>query len=367
MKIGDSFYTFSNLIPNEENPSMNFPFFPFHNTNNNKIKFLLKEILGVNENEEKKYNNNSITNEKMNKILAFKENIFVHNKNLSLSTNNNKKKKKYFLGNKNDKNSQYNYIRPKSAIIHFKTNVKNSSMKSKFILDKNIFDISCIKNSKTKNNNFSYSKPKKKTKKNKNSLNYKKSKSKSLNLSHNFFEDVDIIKSEIKNKIMNLKYKKNKRPQIFVKRPIPTLNEKYLLFLPKEIKKDTKNKYNFFSYIKTDDMYHNNINIFNWKNKFRNKEKSNENKNKNNTIKNNLFNNYILKTKIEKISKLKKYSYKRNSKNTIYKPVKVKIDEIFNKYKNKQQNNEIAKGFSLNDEEGDFFLKIKSHPFKIKK
>ena len=166
---------------------------------------------------------------------------------------------------------------------------------------------------------------------------------------------------------MNLKYKKNKRPQIFVKRPIPTLNEKYLLFLPKEIKKDTKNKYNFFSYIKTDDMYHNNINILNWKNKFRNKEKTNENKNKNNIIKNNLFNNYILKTKIEKISKLKKYSYKRNSKNTIYKPVKVKIDEILNKYKNKQQNNEIAKGFSLNDEEGDFFLKIKSHPFKIKK
>ena len=160
MKIGDSLYTFSNLTPNEENPNINFPFFPFHNTNNNKIKFLLKEILGVKENEENKYNN-SITNEKMNKILAFKENIFFYNKNLSLSTNNNKKKKKYFLGNKNDKNNQYNYIRPKSAIIHFKTNVKNSSMKSKFILDKNIFDISCTKNSKTKNNNFSYSKPKK--------------------------------------------------------------------------------------------------------------------------------------------------------------------------------------------------------------
>ena len=107
-------------------------------------------------------------------------------------------------------------------------------------------------------------------------------------------------------------------------------------------------------------MYHNNINIFNWKNKFRNKEQANENKNKNNIIKNNFLIIIFLKQK-------QKYSYKRNSKNTRYKPVKVKIDEIFNKYKNKQQQNEIAKGFSLNEEECDFFLKIKSHPFKIKK
>ena len=63
-----------------------------------------------------------------------------------------------------------------------------------------------------------------------------------------------------------------------MKRPIPTLKAKYLFCLPKDLIKDTKNKYNFFSYIKTDDMYHNNINIFNWKNKFRNKEHENKNK-----------------------------------------------------------------------------------------
>ena len=44
---------------------------------------------------------------------------------------------------------------------------------------------------------------------------------------------------------------------MFIRRPIPTLNEKYLLYLPKDLQKDIKNKYNFFSYILTDDIYHN--------------------------------------------------------------------------------------------------------------
>jgi len=44
-------------------------------------------------------------------------------------------------------------------------------------------------------------------------------------------------------------------------------------------------------------MYHNNINIFNWKNKFRNKEQANENKNKNNIIKNNFLIIIFLKQK----------------------------------------------------------------------
>ena len=76
----------------------------------------------------------------------------MHNKNLSLNSNNkiseqntinNQKKKKYFLGtkNKNEKDSQNKSIRPKSAIIQFKTNIKSSSMKSKLNLEKNIFDI----------------------------------------------------------------------------------------------------------------------------------------------------------------------------------------------------------------------------------
>ena len=42
---------------------------------------------------------------------------------------------------------------------------------------------------------------------------------------------------------------------MFIRRPIPTVNDKYLLYLPKEIKKDIKNKYNFFSFILTDDLY----------------------------------------------------------------------------------------------------------------
>ena len=377
MKIGDSFYTFTNLTPNEEKFTLNFSFFPFHN-NSNKLKFLLKEILGIKENEESKYNNNSISNEKIKKVLAFKENIFVHNKNLSLNSNNkiseqntinNQKKKKYFLGtkNKNEKDIQNKSIRPKSAIIQFQTNIKSSSMKSKLILDKNIFDISCRKNSNDKNNNFSFSNMRKKNKKNENPLNYKKSRSKSLNVSHNLYEDVDEIKSVLKNKIMNLKFIKNKRPQMFIKRPIPTLNQKYLLFLPKEIIKDTRNKYNFFSYIKTDDIYNNNINIFHNKNKHKNKVQTSKNKikNKSNNKKNNLFNNFMLKSEIEKNPKTLKYTIRRNTKNTIYKPVKLKIDEIFNKYKIKQQT-ENTKGCNLNEEEGDFF-KIKSHPFKNKK
>ena len=73
----------------------------------------------------------------------------------------------------------------------------------------------------------------------------------------------------------------------------------------------------------------------------------------------------MLKSEIEKNPKTLKYTIRRNTKNTIYKPVKLKIDEIFNKYKIKQQT-ENTKGFNLNEEEGDFF-KIKSHPFKNKK
>ena len=46
---------------------------------------------------------------------------------------------------------------------------------------------------------------------------------------------------------------------MFRRRPIPPLNEKYIYHLPKNIKKDTKNKYNIFNFILTDNIFINNI------------------------------------------------------------------------------------------------------------
>ena len=312
-------------------------------------------------------------NEKMKKTLAFKENIFVHNKNLTLNENhknndfliNNSKRTKYFLNYNNNKNES-KYIRPNSAIINFNSNIKNSAAKSKIILDQNLFDISYIKNNRTKINIKTFTKNKKDYQKKKKSLKYKKSQSVDIsnNLNNNNFND---IKKEIRNKIMNLKFKKNNNPQMFIRRPIPTLNEKYLLYLPKDLQKDIKNKYNFFSYILTDDIYHNNINIIRSKKskKYKGKVQINKNSNNNNNS-NNLFNNYMLKSKIEKKSKIINFVNKKiNSDDRIYKPVKLKTDELFNNVDKIVTEKEKVK--KVNEEEGDFYQKIKSNPFKAKK
>ena len=154
---------------------------------------------------------------------------------------------------------------------------------------------------------------------------------------------------------------------MFIRRPIPSLNEKYLLYLPKDLQKDIKNKYNFFSYILTDDIYHNNVNIIRSKKskKYKGKIKINKNSNNNNNS-NNLFNNYMIKSKIEKKSKIINYVNKKiNSDDRIYKPVKLKTDELFNNIDKKVNEKEKVK--KVNEEEGDFYQKIKSNPFKAKK
>ena len=339
---------------NKDNIKLNSGIHPYYHHYNHKLNYVLKQLLGLNEH---KYH---IYNKKMTKIYAFKENILVHNKNISLIENNKnpseiinksnfntEKRKKYKISNFNTNN----YFRPKSAVEQY-TNInsstKNSLTKSKINLDENYFDISFIKNSeKNKKLYKSYS-----IKKNKNKINKKQS----IGINTAKMNNINVIKNnDIKNKLMNLKYKKNK-PQIFIKRPIPTLNEKYLFYLPKDLKKDTKNKYNFFSYILTDDIYNNRIKI--------KKNKINYKKSINN-INNILFNNYLLKTKIEK------NNINNNNTNKIYKPVQLKIKEIINKNKNnKSQKIKSFKTFNynsnINDEENtDFCHLIKSHPFKI--
>ena len=218
MKLDSPFYQLNPYLSNfEDNIKRNSSFFVFNKDYTNKFNFLLKQILGLTKNDNNSNNNKyDLYNEKIKKILAFKENILVHNKNLSLNENhknndyiiNNSKRFKYFLNNNNCKNES-NYLRPKSAIINFSQDIKKSSTKSKIILDQNLFDISCIKNNKTKINIKTFLKNKNVHKINKNSLNYKKSQSVDLpnNLNNN---DINDIKAEIKNKIMNLKFKKIK-------------------------------------------------------------------------------------------------------------------------------------------------------------
>lgn len=338
MKMGDSLHLNSKLIPKllnkEDNKKINSSFFPFYNSYNKKYKYLFDQILGFNE---KKYSSSYINKDKMEKVLAFKENIFVHNKNLTLNKSYkkntiNSQRKKYLIINKTSK------ARPSSANIKFESNIKNVFTKSKLILDNDYFDISYIKKAKSNIYNF---------KKNANKLNKKianHKKSKSLNITHNLMDQFDDTKSEIKNKIKNLKFIKKNKPKYFMKRPISLLKEKYLFCLPSNLKKDTRNKYNFFSFILTDNIF--NINI----NPIRNKTKNHTN--------NNIFNNYIIKSNIGKNSKIFNLKIKENNlKNKIYKPVPIKINDKFNM-------NKIIR--NLKEEEGYFNQKIKSHPFRVK-
>ena len=52
-------------------------------------------------------------------------------------------------------------------------------------------------------------------------------------------------------------YKKKNRGYMFRRRPIPIFDEKYLINLPKDIKKDIRNEYNFFSYLLTGNINYN--------------------------------------------------------------------------------------------------------------
>ena len=358
MKRGDIFSNLTTNLSNLENLKIKSSFAPFYNNYSKKFNFLLQQILELNKMDYKSYN---IYNEKMKKILAFKENIFVHNKNMSLDENYkindnifknyiNPKRKKNFIIDQKDKN-QINFIRPKTSITKYNTDIKNSFTKSKLILAQDYFDISYIKNKKSKIYNTSSS--------NKNKLNNKVNKS--TNTPKNLVNDFTDKMQEIKNKIVNIKLMKSNKPKMFIKRPIQTIGEKYLLYLPKRIKKDTKNKYNFFSFILTDDIF-NNIKMN--KNKGRNKNKSiiyNKNNNKK------IFNNSLLKENIEKKWKIinAKETKSENNKNKLYEPIKLKVK--LNSVLKNIQNKTIGSNYktrNLKEEEEYFNIeKIKSHPF----
>ena len=335
----------SNINTNKKDNSL----FPFYSDYNNKFNYILQQIKEVNEHT---YTANNKYTKKVKKILAFKENIFVHNKNISLIENKknsddikyklkNKQKNKFHISNFNS-----NILRPKSANVQYNSTSKNSLMKSKLFLDQEYFDISYIKNDKA-NIHMSYLKNKNKNNK---SLNNNR-KSLIINNSKN--------KKEYTN-YTNLKLRKKNRPQIFMKRPIPTLKAKYLFCLPKDLIKDTKNKYNFFSYILTDDIY--NRNYSKGRNKNKNKTKSNKKFIRTNfNFNNNIFNNFLLKSKIEKMKIRKEidkvYNNIISKDKKIYKPVQMKISQIINK---KQKMKQI-------DDDIDTEQKIKSHPFLTKK
>ena len=339
----------SNTNANKKDNSL----FPFYSDYNNKFNYILQQIKDVNEHT---FTANNKYTKKVKKILAFKENIFVHNKNISLIENKknsddikyklkNKQKNKFHISNFNS-----NILRPKSANVQYNSNSKNSLMKSKLFLDQEYFDISYIKNDKA-NIRMSYSKNKNKNNK---SLNNNR-KSLIINNSKN--------KKEYANNYTNysnLKLRKKNRPQIFMKRPIPTLKAKYLFCLPKDLIKDTKNKYNFFSYILTDDIY--NRNYSKGRNKNKNKTQSNKKFIRTNfNFNNNIFNNFLLKSKIEKMKIRKEIDKVCNNiiskDKKIYKPVQMKISQIINK---KQKMKQI-------DDDIDTEQKIKSHPFLTKK
>ena len=339
----------SNTNTNKKDNSL----FPFYSDYNNKFNYILQQIKELNEHT---FTANNKYKKKMKKILAFKENIFVHNKNISLIENKknsddikyklkNKQKNKFHISNFNS-----NILRPKSANVQYNSTSKNSLMKSKLFLDQEYFDISYIKNDKA-NIRMSYSKNKNKNNK---SLNNNR-KSLIINNSKN--------KKEYANNYTNysnLKKRKKNRPQIFMKRPIPTLKAKYLFCLPKDLIKDTKNKYNFFSYILTDDIY--NRNYSKGRNKNKNKTQSNKKFIRTNfNFNNNIFNNFLLKSKIEKMKIRKEIDKVCNNiiskDKKIYKPVQMKISQIINK---KQKMKQI-------DDDIDTEQKIKSHPFLKKK
>ena len=339
----------SNTNTNKKDNSL----FPFYSDYNNKFNYILQQIKDLNEHT---FTANNKYKKKVKKILAFKENIFVHNKNISLIENKknsdeikyklkNKQKNKFHISNFNS-----NILRPKSANVQYNSNSKNPLMKSKLFLDQEYFDISYIKNDKA-NIRMSYSKNKNKN----NKLLNNNRKSLIINNSKN--------KKEYANNYTNytnLKLRKKNRPQIFMKRPIPTLKAKYLFCLPKDLIKDTKNKYNFFSYILTDDIY--NRNYSKGRNKNKNKTQSNKKFIRTNfNFNNNIFNNFLLKSKIEKMKIRKEIDKVCNNiiskDKKIYKPVQMKISQIINK---KQKMKQI-------DDDIDTEQKIKSHPFLTKK
>ena len=290
-------------------------------------------------------------NENNSNILNLKSKIYNNNnhiqKSLTLKVNKNSSTLNKSKIKTDNLKKTINYKRPKSSIFKFKTDKYNKTKNTKLIIDDDYFDISYIYNNKKNNNNINKSINNNTIKKIKNKvIKNEKNKNNEKEISIDAYSEKEIndIKKEIREKIMKIKQKKKNVPQMFIRRPIPICNEKYLLFLPKEVKKDIRNKYNFFSFLLTDDLY-NKYYKFNMKNKFnKNKRSNNINKTKSQEIKRkiNISNNNIFNTKYnDNKIKIKKTLYR------LYKPVKLKQNTTY-KTNEKNIKNIINEDIELN-------------------
>ena len=381
----------------------------------------------------------------MPKILAFKENIFVHEKNLLLD-NINHETNEIRPQNNNVSNTNINALlnkssnniidkkfkRPKSAIYGISNlnnninNIKNQqindmSIKSKSnnkndvfiikkntkIFDDNYYDLSCVNNKTKKNIQNNKTKFNKKNEKiiissPYNDL-YEFPSEKKLSLNENNMLFEQNLNFDESNKFLSSKMNKvNKenRSHMFMRRTIPVINKKYLLYLPKDIKKDFNNKYNFFSYLLSDNIYYNSSdkkNILNFKKNNNSKSKKKNKIKHNNTDYNfkqneskNAFKNYKLNcrkeeefmTYLKELNYIEKHQDLNSSRNeqlikstklrinkvkNIYKPVKIKIDSSTSFEIIKRNKNEISdRKMYTSEEESDLCEKIKSQPFNNK-
>lgn len=442
-----------------------------HNNNNNEKKNSVQQrrinsarpLLKYNTNfkeMEKNFNLNELLNYNGDKQVAFKENILVHEKKISLSDispdknnandidkNNQICNNENINGNSSESNKRKNakFNRPKSAVLGGrevnnrikinKSKINNILVDPTKIFDDNYYDLSYVINSESnlspKNNKNIYQKNKNQNQKQINSNKKKKI------LKPSYFNILS--ESSMKNKIFsfdnhNLKKNPSKmkglnkkiRGRLLRRKPIPLLNEKYLLYIPKELKKLANNKYNFFNNLFSENIYYNTVNnkiiepkIFGKnsdnaltsKNKdfiliSKNKKKNNQNKakktntniqetHKDNTYKIDCrkeeeFMSYLKKMnyadKHPKISKhwktiistnhssrgeMPNYKtsriYSINNINKIYKPVKLKIENS-NAFKSlKRAESEKCNIKIKISEENEFCEKIKSNPFHSKK
>ncbi len=401
---------------------------------------------------------NSLKNENNNdedipKIFTFKENIFFHKKNISLSKknnffindiffninkiNNNPHKNKLNINPKCKSKINQKFRRPKSAIYinnnHNNIKVKTIELNNVFLENQLNNNKDIYKNTDKKldneyknksyvNNNSNINKDNYQNQK-KNIFNHNKenlmitspssylsqspSEKKLINYDLNIYQqnysnidDINMI-LDSKSKILT----KINKGNMFQRRPIPVINKNYLVYLPKGLKKDINNKYNFFSYLLTENMYNNNYEKKNFnkcKNSKKNKKRNLEDQ-KNNQVKHNLteyiYNinenqdnvgsykldcrkeeefmtylkqlNYLEKhpnyNNIYNINDKKIINPKLNRINNIYKPVKIKTHNSTSYEVEKQNKNKLdEKKIDSSEEDSILCDKIKSQPFKGK-
>ena len=357
------------------------------------------------------FNLNKINNkyDDIQKILAFKENIFVHEKNilfLDKDKNNIINKINYNtytyedLSNNSKTKINRKLNRTKSAVYGIKlknNNNDNFQNKQKKLFDDKYYDLSYVINNynnsiiKTSNNNFKRNN-KNKFKSDTNQKIIKTSKLEKLssspilkkNPTYNTFKYnyININNYESKNSNNNILLTKNilkkqKKIHLTRMRPVPMINEKYLIYLPKDLKKDIKNKYNFFSYLLTENINFNTISknnkskshkfmgfrrnrsLYSIKNNYNNKINSkliNKDKIKNNIEQHNTQKEYKLncRKEAEFMNYLKKLDYDTKLQERI---LHTNSDDINNKYKEK-----IIQTFKKRNNK----KKIKYKPVKIK-